>query len=139
MDLPEQLVPQPGASSRDWWTAAAEGRLTVQRCTACGHLQLYPRAHCTTCWSADLELVEASGRGTVHSWTVTHRNPEPAFEPPYVYAVVELEEGPRLSALVKGAGERDMRVGRSLRVAFEPVVDGIALPLFELAPEQERR
>jgi len=136
MQLPDELIPQPNTTSADWWAAASTGRLMVQRCDACKHVQLYPRAHCARCWGRALALVEASGRGTVHSWTVTHRHPEPAFDAPYIYAIVELEEGPRLSTLICGV-TGDVDVGQPVQVTFVPVGDGVALPLFRPANPHE--
>ncbi len=82
------------AVTEPWWDATREGRFTVQRCDACGNEQLYPRAICTSCGSLQLSLSDASGRGTVYSYTLVRRAPHPAFEAPYLVALVRLEEGP---------------------------------------------
>jgi uncharacterized OB-fold protein len=90
-------LPAPDGVSAPFWKAAAEGRLLIQRCPACGHRQFYPRALCTAC-GADPEWMEASGRGTVHTFTIVRQHGQRGFkeELPYVVAIIELEEGPRM-------------------------------------------
>jgi uncharacterized OB-fold protein len=131
--LPDELVPRPTECFEPWWQAVGEGRLMVQRCRDCGHHQLYPRRHCVRCWSGEVELVEAAGRGTIYSVTLTRRNPEPAFEAPYAYAIVELDEGPRLTALLRGVGKAEPSVGATVHVVFEPVAEELSMPFFEVS------
>ena len=98
---PERLRRGPGrdglrdALSRPFWAGAAEGRLLVQRCTACGAHQFYPRPFCLACQD-EVEWVEASGRGEIYSLTTNHLRMSPELEPPYYVALVRLEEGPVL-------------------------------------------
>ncbi len=134
-------APVPDPESAPYWSAGLEGRLVVQRCTACGRHQLYARAHCLSCRSP-VEWVEASGRGTVYSFTVIRQNPSRSFRHmiPFVVALVDLVEGPRLMTNIVGCSPEEVIVGASVRVTFEAVSDEAALPLFELAyPRRERR
>ena len=62
----------------------------------CAAFVFIPQPICTQCQSERLEWVESSGRGTVYSYTRVHRPPRPAFEVPYVVAIVELDEGVHL-------------------------------------------
>ena len=79
----------------EWLDAAAERRLVLQRCSACGHHQHYPRDLCTSCGSDSLAFVEAEGTGAVRSYSVVSRSPDPErFSPPYTVALVQLTEGP---------------------------------------------
>jgi uncharacterized OB-fold protein len=80
--------------------------------------------------------VEVSGRGTVYSYTVIRQNFSRSFKHliPYVVALVDLAEGPRLMTNVVGCDPRDVRIGAPVQVRFEPVSDEVALPLFELLP-----
>jgi uncharacterized OB-fold protein len=123
------------AVSQGWWAATSEGRLTVQRCRTCGQSQLYPRVLCTACSGTDLELVDASGRATVHSMTVVHRAPHPAFTPPYVVALVRLDEGPTMMSNVVGCEPTDVHIGQALQVTWHELDDGRRLPLFTPAEE----
>lgn len=130
-------LPQPiaNADSQPYWNAARERRLVIRKCKACGQLHFMPRHLCPACWSDQLEWVDARGTGTVHSFTVIHRASDPAFAPlvPYVVALVELDEGPRMMANILGAGAMDVKIGDPVRVTFEDRGDGALLPQFERA------
>ena len=89
-DIP---LPQPTELSRPFWAAANEGRLTLQRCDACGHYRWTPQILCTNCLAEPFTWVEVSGRGKLYSYTIVHRAPLAGFEVPYVLAVVELKLG----------------------------------------------
>ncbi|TMA93377.1 MAG: Zn-ribbon domain-containing OB-fold protein, partial [Deltaproteobacteria bacterium] len=91
-------LPRVDEESRGYWEALARHELYFQRCRDCGTARFYPRALCPACLSSATEWVRASGRGTVYTFTVTHQNQTPGFreELPYVLAMVELAEGPRL-------------------------------------------
>jgi len=121
-------VAEPDAITQPFWDATSEGRFTVQRCAACGHHQFYPRALCIACGSTDLGFVEASGRASVYSHTTVRRAPHPAFEPPYVVALVRLEEGPVLMTNLVGIDEP--RCDMPVHLVWEDLPDGRKLPLF---------
>ena len=86
---------------------------------------------CRSCGGADLGPEEVSGRGVVHSYTVTHF-PLPGFEPPFTVALVELEEqrGLRLVSNVLGVDPDDVEIGMPVEVEFEDVAEDVTLPLF---------
>lgn len=87
-------------TTRVFWEGAADGRLVVQRCPACGHHQLYPRPFCLSCDSPELEWVESSGLGTIYSCVTVHLPVRDDMPPPYTVGLVEIDEGPRLLARV---------------------------------------
>jgi len=125
-------VAAPDAVTQPWWDATAEGRFVVQRCDVCQHYQHYPRALCTSCGSTEhLGFVEATGRGIVYSHTTVRRAPHPAFTPPYVVAMVRLEEGPVLLTNIVGCAPEDVRCDMAVKVTWEDLPDGRKLPLFE--------
>lgn len=119
-------IPEVDAFTRAYWDAAAEGRLLVRRCGACGRAHHYPREFCPHCWSEDVVWEAASGLATLYTWSVVHRNDLPPFgeRTPYVAAVVDLDEGPRMMTEVVDAtedmegAEGELRVGMGLEVAF---------------------
>ena len=90
----------------------------LQRCRACGRHQNYPRALCKHCGARELELVEASGRGTVFATTVVHRSSREELATPYPLTLVRMEEGPMLMALVVGEAE-DFPAGAAVAVDAE--------------------
>jgi uncharacterized OB-fold protein len=128
----ELPVPPITPEAAPYWEGARQGKLLLQRCGACSRVRFYPRALCPTCWSDRVGWIEASGRGHVHSFTVIHRPPAPAFasQVPYVVALIDLEEGPRMMANVVGDGARDVRIDDAVRVAFEERAGGFMLPQF---------
>jgi len=117
--------------TRAYWEGAARGELVLQRCGACGVVQHRPRAQCAKCLSPGIEHFVASGRGTLHTWTVTHQNLLPPFAQacPYVLAYVDLAEGPRLLSNVVGCPTEQLRVGMPLRVDFAKTGE-FAVPRF---------
>jgi hypothetical protein len=132
-------LPDIDAFTAPYWEAAAEGRLLIRRCRAegCGAAHHYPREFCPYCWSEEVDWEEASGRATLYTWSVVHRNDLPPFgdRVPYVAAVVELAEGPRMMTEIAGCPPERLRVGMELRVAFRAgvrTVDGgaSAVPVF---------
>lgn len=117
---PDKPGPTPSPISRPFWDAVERGQLLVQRCRRCGHHQHYPRALCVGCWSEDVEWTAATGRGRVWTHTVVHKPGHPAWQRdvPYVLALVELEEGPRLVSNVIGIAPAAVRVGMSVEAVF---------------------
>lgn len=124
-------VPEPEAA--EYWAAARDGRLLVQRCQSCGHLQLYPRPHCLVC-RGPVGWMESGGRGTVYSYTVIRQNHLRPFRDwvPYVVALVDLEEGPRVMTNVVGCDPEALHVGMAVRAGrFEAVSHDAGIVLFE--------
>lgn len=113
-------VPEADVFTRTYWDAAAEGRLLIRRCGACGRAHHYPREFCPHCWSEDVTWEDASGLATLYTWSVVHRNDLPPFgqRTPYVAAVVDLAEGPRMSTEVVESGPGELRAGLALEVVF---------------------
>src|SRR5690606_20320978 len=79
-----------------FWSACAEHRLLVQHCRNCGAHQFYPRPFCLACEPNDLEWTESKGSGTFYSVTTIRLPVTPELTPPYLVALVDLDEGPRL-------------------------------------------
>lgn len=130
----DRPVPLPDADSRPYWQAAREGRLLIQRCQDCGKAIFYPRSICPHCMSDRIEWVRASGRGKVYSYTVVRRAPEQfAAETPYVVALVDLDEGVRMTTRVTGCPPEQVRIGMPVQVDFQTVSDEVALPVFRPA------
>ncbi|MFD5815527.1 Zn-ribbon domain-containing OB-fold protein [Streptomyces sp. NPDC127038] len=113
-------VPEADAFTRPYWDAAAQGRLLIRHCATCDRVHHYPREFCPYCWSEDVDWRPASGRATLHTWSVVHRNDLPPFgaRVPYAAAVVDLAEGPRMMTEVIGCEGTALRIGMELEVAF---------------------
>lgn len=135
-NVPAKPLPTPTAVSQGYWDGAREGRLTLQRCGSCGTIRHYPRPVCDRCYSLEVKWVEASGRGTVHSWTVCHHAYHPAFkaEVPYVLLTVDLEEGVRQMGRFDDPDASRLKLGAPVRLHFVPAENGYGLPAFSLDP-----
>lgn len=136
--MPEYSGPLPTATpeTRPFWDAARRHELQLQRCRACATFVFYPRAACPRCLGGDLEWQRVSGRGTLHTFTVVHRGQKGfPLGSPYVLAVVELAEGPRLMTNLVGVEPDPARIhiGMPVEVAFEDVTPEVALPRFRPA------
>lgn len=114
-----------------FWEATREHRLLVHRCGRCGR-SYWPATCCVEHGGDAMEWVPASGRGTLHTWTVYHHayTPEFADRVPYVVAVVRLDEGPFMHTGIAGCDPDALTVGMPVEVAFEDRDDGTALPHF---------
>lgn len=124
--------PVPDIDSEPFWSAAHEGRLLVRRCLDCGRAHHYPRSLCPHCWSERLEWVDASGRARLYTYSTVYRNDLPPFDGqvPYVAAVVELDEGPRLMTRIVDCDDDALTIGMELEVAFEALDDDFSVPVF---------
>jgi uncharacterized OB-fold protein len=98
-----------------FWTAARQHKLLIQRCNACGSHQFYPRPMCLKCSSLDLAWVPSCGTGTVYSMTTVRVPVTADLSPPYVVALVDLDEGPRL---LTNLVNQSFRIGDRVRVQW---------------------
>jgi len=134
------LKPQPRVSllTKPFWDAVSkEQRLLIQQCqsTSCGKYVFYPRVCCPYCHRSDLRWVQAKGTGVIISNTTIHRPHHTGFdlECPYVFAAVELTEGPCIYAKIADAPIDVSLVGQSVTVDFEDHGPGQKIPIFVLA------
>lgn len=129
-------VPVIDPGSAPYWTALDQQRLLLKRCGACGKAHFYPRELCPYCYADDLVWFEASGLGAIYSFTVCHRSAGPAFaaDVPYVVALVDLAEGPRMMTRIIG-DPAAVAIGRTVKVRFERQTETIVLPFFELVEQ----
>ncbi|HEY1818469.1 MAG TPA: Zn-ribbon domain-containing OB-fold protein [Trebonia sp.] len=130
------VVPAMTELTAPYWAGAREGRLVVQECLACRQLRHPPLPRCPHCHSAELGWRAMSGDGTVYTYTVVRHPTHFAFADkiPYVLAIVELAEGPRLVSALTGIAPAEVRVGQPVRAVFREVAAGVTLPYFEPAP-----
>ena len=118
-------APAPNPETRAFWDAAREGKLLVKSCEQCGSTHWYPRAICPFCFSDKTFWRESSGRGTIYSYSVMRRVPQP-----YAIAYVTLDEGVTMMTNIVDCDLDAIRVGQPVRVVFEPTSDGPPVPMF---------
>jgi len=121
-------APKPNPETQAFWDATAQGRFLIRRCTACGKAHWYPRKACPLCWGEKTEWVEASGRGTIYSYSVMRRAAEP-----YVVAYVTLAEGPTMLTNLVDCDFDALAIGQEVRLKFSPSEAGPPVPTFTIA------
>ena len=131
MDLPQP--PALTAEAQHFFTAAAAGRLELQACDACATRWFYPRPACIACGSEDFHWQAVSGQGVVASFSIVHRAPSAEFrhKVPYVVAMIDLSEGPRMMANIIGDDALDVAIDDAVHVVFEKRGERFAMPQFE--------
>jgi uncharacterized protein len=113
-------VPVPDDVTREYWEAARDHRLVVQRCTACGKAQYPPDVVCHRCQADRFRFDEVSGRGTLYSFSTFTRSLMPVFEAPYSLALVDLDdEDVRMVTNLVDVDAEDAHVGMAVDVTFE--------------------
>lgn len=124
--------PQPVRSQDTafFWEGLHGGQLLVQRCTRCGVLRHPPGPVCVQCHSLDWEAVPCSGQGRLFSFVVVHQPRHPAFDYPLPVGLVELDEGVRIVAPLRGIAPEALAAGLRLRAVIEPVPGEDRLPWF---------
>jgi len=128
--LPPRPRPEPDALSSPYWDGLRAHKLMLQRCRACGRVRHYPRPLCDQCYAFEHDWIEARGAGRVHSWTVCHHAFHPAFkqELPYALVTVDLAEGVRLQAPLRGGDPTLLRPELPVLIDFEDVDEALTLP-----------
>jgi len=136
MTKPQRPLPQPGLSTEPYWTSGSDGLLRIPRCTACGKRTMPPLPICPSCGGRRIEMEPVSGRGVVAAFTINAQQWLPGFDPPYVIAIVALEEDDsvRITTNIVGCPVTDVHIGLRVRVVFEHAED-VWIPLFELDPD----
>lgn len=128
-------VPRPDHLSEHFWKSVLDGTLLIQKCESCNNFQFYPRALCTRC-GASPEWYETTGRGTVYTYTVIRQNGAKPFAAllPYVVAMIELEEGPKLMGNLTDCDPDTVHIGMNVVFYPVPMSGEIGLPFWRPAP-----
>jgi len=132
-------TPQPTPTEQPFYDACARHELVLQHCEACDHVLFYPRTHCVACQSDQLLWQPASGTGTIASYTVVRRGVSADFEAPYVIALVDLAEGPRMMSQIIDVEPEALAVGLAVSVDFAAWSEDITLPVFRLHPAPDSK
>ena len=135
MSTYEKPLPIPDVVSKEFWEAARRHEFVIQHCRTCSRYIFYPRVLCPRCLSSNLEWVKSSGKGRVFSYTVIYQAAHPAFKSdvPYVYAIVGLDEGPRMATNIVGCNSEEVKVGMPVTIVFEDVTPEVTLVKFKPA------
>ena len=127
------LRPVMNRDDEFYWEGTREQKLLLQECAGCGRVRHPPTPTCPWCRSLEVSLRPSVGRGEVFSFIVPRYPEFPGFGAGYVVALVELEEGVRMIANVRGVEPSEVAVGMPVRLIWEQMEDGYWLPQFEPA------
>ena len=113
-----------------WYAFCQEQRLMVQYCAKCDRHQFPPRSVCQECLSSETGWVEASGKGSVFTFTVQHRA-APGFsdQGPHVIAMIELEEGPRMMSRLVDI-DQEVSIGSPVNLRWARIDEDFIVPVF---------
>ena len=133
----DKPIPPKGLHTQPFWDGTKEGKLMLPRCRSCNRVHWYPRLICPFCHSMDIEWIEGSGEGRIHTFAVQHR----AFggwakEVPYVTAYIDLAEGDRMLTVLRGVDAEHpetIEIGAQVRVEFEEADEDTHIPFWRLA------
>lgn len=130
-------IPEMGDPlTKPFWDAAKEDRLVLPRCVDCNRVHWYPRFICPFCHSTNIEWIDGSGDGYIHTFAVQHR----AFgawaeETPFVTAYIDLAEGDRMFTVLRGVDAtkpETIKVGAKVKIEFEPASEDVHIPYWRV-------
>jgi uncharacterized OB-fold protein len=131
---PQKSLPKINPIDQPFWQGAAAGKLLLQKCTACGKVQFFPRVACVDCFG-NLDWIESKGAGTVHTFTLVRVPRNPAFkdDAPIYYVNIVLDEGVIMESRLVGESKARVKTGDRVKVVFQETHNPeIKLPVFEL-------
>ena len=128
----DKPMPPLNRDSKPYWDSLQEGSMRLQSCAECGKVRHYPRPVCDSCHSFEVEWVRASGKGKVHSWTVSHHPFHPGFivDLPMTLVTVDLEEGVCMCAQMHGVEPDQMSIDMPVELGYEAATADLTLPVF---------
>ena len=134
-DGPQRPLPQPIERTQPFWDGLRERKVRIQYSPSSDQWVFYPRSHAPLTLADDLEWREIDGAGTLYTYTIARRPTAAEFagDEPQIIAVVELDEGPRLTSTLVNVAEDDIRVGMRLRPVFDDVDERTTLLRYEPA------
>ena len=135
----EKPLPNIDLDNQPFWDGLREHKFLLFKCKICG-AYYWPKAYCrfhdNEPFGGNLDWSEASGKGTVFAFNIHHWPLHPGFKQdvPYVYALIELAEGPLISSNVSDIEPQKVTVGMPVEIVYEDHPnEGFTLPKFRPA------
>ena len=131
-DKPLPIINEDNAP---YWGYARGHELRMQKCANCGYIRFPVSIVCPRCHSLEMEWTKLSGKGKVYSYVIYHQAYHPAYKDdiPYVVAIIQLDEGPRMESNITDCRLEDLRIGMPVELYFDDVTDDVSLPKFRPA------
>ena len=132
-NTPQPPLPQPTEHTQPFWDGLRQRKVRIQYSPSSDQWVFYPRSHAPASLADDLEWRDIPGVGTLYTYTIARRPTAAEFagHAPQIIAVVELDEGPRLTSTLVNVDERDIRVGMRLQPVFDDVDEHTTLLRYE--------
>jgi uncharacterized OB-fold protein len=127
-----KILPHVTPLTQPFWEGCVAGELRMQHCAHCNDYQYYPRSICSRCGGKELDWHTVSGKGSIASFTIVRRAISGAYTAPYVVALVDLVEGPRMMSTIVGEVSDQIAVGAAVMVRFDAWGEGLKMPVFVL-------
>ncbi|HUU40325.1 MAG TPA: OB-fold domain-containing protein [Desulfatiglandales bacterium] len=128
----DRPIPEPNSDTKPFWDGCKKHQLLLQRCSNCRHFRWPASFICPKCHSFDSEWIVSRGKGKIYSFAIYHVAFDQAVKHdiPYVTAIVELVEGPKILTNIVECGSSDVRCDMSVEVVWDDIADNFALPRF---------
>jgi hypothetical protein len=119
--------------TKPFWEATKRGELIIPYCNSCSNLFFYPREVCPNCFSKDLGWKKMSGKGHVYTYTHVRQAVHPSFQSAngHIYAIVQLDEGPKIPSGISGCEPEEVYVDMPVSVVFDDITDDYTLVKFQ--------
>ena len=126
-------IPSNGDLTKPFWEAAKRGEFIIPYCNSCSTLFFYPREVCPNCFSKDLDWKKMSGKGHVYTYTHVRQAVHPSFQSAngHIYAIVQLDEGPKIPSGISGCEPKEVYVDMPVSVVFDDITEDYTLVKFE--------
>jgi uncharacterized OB-fold protein len=126
------VMPAANPDTQPFWDGCARGVFLLQRCTVCSTFRHPPSPICPTCLSSEHEWLEATGQGSIYTFVIVRESLRRGWEElvPYVVAVVDLDEGPKLVTNVINIDPDLVTIGLRGKIVFTPMDGAMMLPVF---------
>ena len=126
-------IPSNEVLTKPFWEATKRGELIIPYCNSCSTLFFYPREVCPNCFSKDLGWKKMSGKGHVYTYTHVRQAVPPSFQSAngHIYAIVQLDEGPKIPSGISGCETEEVYVDMPVSVVFDDITEDYTLVKFQ--------
>ena len=127
-------IPFHKGLSEPFWEATKRHEIAMPICKTCSKIFFYPREACPNCTSMDLGWTKLGGKRKVYTYNRVRQAVHPSFqsEHGHIYAIIELDEGPKIPSNIVGCAPEDVFVGMEVSAVFEDVSDEYTLLKFQI-------
>lgn len=120
MSAMSKPMPVKTPTTAPFWDALAQHKIRIQYSPSSGEYVFYPRVLAPRTLADDLEWREISGLGTLYTHTIAQRPVHPSFadDVPQILAIVQWDEGPRVSTEIITDDPSSLSVGMRVKPVF---------------------